>query len=112
MVLFFRFEAVFMPETASEKEQLWQLGEARVFDQMTSDQASGGLKHEYYHHFHSEKNRFQMTPPKVHILHSYFIANLKFGNFWTGPEHCIADFNTLISLLKYIAKRLDELYYL
>ena len=38
-----------MPETASEKEQLWQLGEARVFDQMTSNQASGGLKHDYYH---------------------------------------------------------------
>ena len=49
MVLFFRFEAVFMPETALEKEQLWQLGEARVFDQMTSDQASSGLKYDYYH---------------------------------------------------------------
>ena len=52
-----------MPEMASENEQLWQLGEAWVFDQMTSNQASGGLKHEYYHHFHSEQNRFQMTRP-------------------------------------------------
>ena len=65
VVLFFRFEAVFMPETASEKEQLWQLGEARVFDQMTSDQASGGLKHEDYHHLHSEQNSLQMTRPNV-----------------------------------------------
>ena len=38
-----------MPEMASEIDQLWQLGEARVFDQMTSNQAFGGLKHEYYH---------------------------------------------------------------
>ena len=63
MVLFFRFEAVFMPETASEKEQLWQLGEARVFDQMTSDQASGGLKHEYYHLQDQHHDPFQMTRP-------------------------------------------------
>ena len=68
MVLFFRFEAVFMPETASENEQLWQLGEAWVFDQMTSNQASGGLKHEYYPHFNSEQNQFQMTRPTVIIM--------------------------------------------
>ena len=52
-----------MPETASEKEQLWQLGEARVFDQMTSDQASGGLKHEYYHLQDQHHDPFQMTRP-------------------------------------------------
>ena len=63
MVLFFQFEAVFMPETASEKEQLWQLGEARVFDQMTSDQASSGLKHEYYHLQDLRDDPFQMTRP-------------------------------------------------
>ena len=63
VVLFFRFEAVFMPKWASEKEQLWQLGEARVFDQMTSDQASGGLKHEYYHLQDQHHNSFQMTRP-------------------------------------------------
>ena len=65
MVLIFRFEAVFMAETASEKEQLWQLGEARVFDQMTSDQASGGLKHEYYHLQDLRDDPFQMTGPNV-----------------------------------------------
>ena len=54
-----------MPETASEKEQLWQLGEARVFDQMTSDQASGGLKHEYYHLQDQHHDPFQMTRPNV-----------------------------------------------
>ena len=52
-----------MPETASEKEQLWQLGEARVFDQMTSDQASGSLKHEYYHLQDLRDDPFQMTRP-------------------------------------------------
>ena len=52
-----------MPEMASENEQLWQLGEARFFGQMTSNQASGGLKHEYYHHLHSEQNPLQMTRP-------------------------------------------------
>ena len=52
-----------MPETASEKEQLWQLGEARVFDQMTSDQASGSLKHEYYHLQDQHHDSFQMTRP-------------------------------------------------
>ena len=65
MVLFFRFEAVFMPETASEKEQLWQLGEARVFDQMTSDQASCGLKHDYYHLQEEQDDSFQMTRPSL-----------------------------------------------
>ena len=54
-----------MPETASEKEQLWQLGEARVFDQMTSDQASGGLKHEYYHLQDLRDDPFQMTRPTM-----------------------------------------------
>ena len=54
-----------MPETASEKEQLWQLGEARVFDQMTSDQASGGLKHEYYHLQDQHHDPFQMTRPNL-----------------------------------------------
>ena len=76
MVLFFRFEAVFMPETASEKEQLWQLGEARVFDQMTSDQASGGLKHEYYHHLHSEQNPLQMTRPTTTSIKSDFAESI------------------------------------
>ena len=65
MVLFLRFKAVFMAETASEKEQLWQLGEARVFDQMTSDQASSGLKHQYYHLQDLRNDPFQMTRPIV-----------------------------------------------
>ena len=79
MVLFFRFEAVFMPETASEKEQLWQLGEARVFDQMTSDQASGSLKHEYYHLQDLRDDPFQMTRPKcVYLLKLLKYRLLKF----------------------------------
>ena len=61
-----------MPETASEKEQLWQLGEARVFDQMTSDQASGGLKHEYYQLQDQHHDPFQMTRPiKESFLFTY-----------------------------------------
>ena len=75
MALFFRFEAVFMPETASEKEQLWQLGEARVFDQMTSDQASGGLKHEYYHLQDQHHDPFQMTRPTSHAIITFFLDN-------------------------------------
>ena len=42
-----------VPGCASRSEQLLYLrdkpSEARVFDQMTLDQASGSLKHEYYH---------------------------------------------------------------
>ena len=72
MALFFRFEAVFMPETASEKEQLWQLGEARVFDQMTSDQASGSLKHEYYHLQDLRDDPFQMTRP-IRYMPEYYL---------------------------------------
>ena len=40
--------------------------EARVFDQMTSDQASGGLKHEYYHLQDLHDDPFQMTRPIEH----------------------------------------------
>ena len=54
-----------MPETASEKEQLWQLGEARVINQMTSDQASSSLKHEYYHLQDQHQDSFQMTRPSI-----------------------------------------------
>ena len=83
MVLFFRFEAVFMPETASEKEQLWQLGEARVFDQMTSDQASGGLKHEYYHLQDQHHDPFQMTRPidtfNFLVIHTSCIYEVKYS---------------------------------
>ena len=67
MVLFFQYEAVLVSKTASENRRLWQLGEAWVFDQMTSDQASGGLKHEDYHHLHSEQNSLQMTRPNGHM---------------------------------------------
>ena len=61
-----------MPETASEKEQLWQLGEARVFDQMTSDQASGSLKHEYYHLQDLRDDPFQMTRPSIAVYWAIF----------------------------------------
>ena len=65
-----------MPETASEKEQLWQLGEARVFDQMTSDQASGGLKHEYYHLQDQHHDPFQMTRPTDLVFQNCFYVRL------------------------------------
>ena len=42
--------------------------EARVFDQMTSDQASGSLKHDYYHLQEEQEDPFQMTRPSQHIL--------------------------------------------
>ena len=77
MVLFFRFEAVFMLETAPEKEQLWQLGEARVFDQMTSDQASGSLKHEYYHLQDLRDDPFQMTRPIAHMENQQIHSDIK-----------------------------------
>ena len=38
---------------------------------MTSNQASGGLKHEYYHHLHSEQNPLQMTRPKSQLTVGY-----------------------------------------
>ena len=43
---------------------------------MTSDQASGGLKHEDYHHLHSEQNPLQMTRPSQHefISSSYWFV--------------------------------------
>ena len=63
MVLFFQYKAVLISKTASENRRLWQHGEAWVFDQMTSNQAPGGLKYEYYHHLHSEQNPLQMTRP-------------------------------------------------
>ena len=68
MVLFFQYEAVLVSKTASENRRLWQHGEAWVFDQMTSNQASGGLKYEYYHHLHSEQNPLQMTRPNAQGL--------------------------------------------
>lgn len=72
MVLFFQYEAVLVSKTASENRRLWQLGEAWVFDQMTSDQASRGLKHEDYHHLHSEQNSLQMTrPSNMDVLPNY-----------------------------------------
>ena len=78
MVLFFQYEAVLVSKTASENRRLWQLGEAWVFDQMTSDQASGGLKHENYHHLHSEQNSLQMTRPIHLVYHGLdFIVNDK-----------------------------------
>ena len=61
-----------MPKTASEKEQLWQLGEVWVFDQMTSNQAFGGLKHEYYHLQEEQDDPFQMTRPIDVILVDFY----------------------------------------
>ena len=76
-----------MPETASEKEQLWQLGEARVFDQMTSDQASGSLKHEYYHLQDQHHDPFKMTRPNADAMFVIIIIlDLKkdnMNNEWT-----------------------------
>ena len=49
VVLIFRFEAVFLLKTASEKGWLWQPSAAPVFDQMTLDQVHSGPKHVLYH---------------------------------------------------------------
>ena len=49
------------PKSASAT---WQHCEARVFDQITSNQASCGLNYEYYHHLHSEPNRLTIKPVK------------------------------------------------
>ena len=93
MVLFFQYEAVLVSKTASENRRLWQLGEAWVFDQMTSDQASRGLKHEDYHHLHSEQNSLQMTRPTIEA----FYARKKVGPMgpvWGSLE---ASFQRVIS---------------
>ena len=65
--LFFRLEAVFMVKTAPEKGQLWQPREARVFDQMTSDQVQNGPEHVLYHHLNSRQNRFWLTRPSCAV---------------------------------------------
>ena len=84
VVLFFQYEAVLVSKTASENRRLWQLGEAWVFDQMTSDQASGGLKHEDYYHLHSGQNSWQMTRPNVR---GYRVGRVNFKkNFCTWPK--------------------------
>ena len=63
--LFFQLEAVFIVKTAPEKGQLWQPREARVFDQMTSDQVQNGPELVLYHHLNSRQNRFWLTRPSV-----------------------------------------------
>ena len=50
--------------------------EARVFDQMTSDQAFGGLKHEYYHLQDLRDDPFQMTRPSKYNMHEQSIILL------------------------------------
>ena len=53
--------------------------EARVFDQITSDQASGSLKHDYNHLQDLRDDPFQMTRPNVGAVNKHSAEN---ASFW------------------------------